>query len=213
MSTTSYAGIDYGLGQSNIDHATGIRYGVIAQNSINLDILSEFESEYGEPHCPKCGNEIKASDDPALFADSPDDNGTESDDTPDWFDGKDYTCVACQECYWSDSCFPDEALGISYEADGYKITDCLDTDLFVLASPYFTYAQFCSPCVPGACNLDSPLDVTMTTGEWTVENELAAQAHGRNRCFALGHDWFDEGKAPYRVWRVSDNSEVLPEVK
>ena len=28
------AGIDYGMGQSNVDHATGIRYGVIAQNNV-----------------------------------------------------------------------------------------------------------------------------------------------------------------------------------
>src|SRR5690606_21275898 len=44
---------------------------------------------------------------------------------------------------------------VVYEKDGYKITGCLDFDLFVLNSPYFTFAQFCSPCVPGAGNLDS----------------------------------------------------------
>lgn len=196
MKMSTYAGIDYGLGATNRDPQTGIRYGVIAQNSINLDILSEFESDYGRPHCPTCGKEVKASDDPSV-------------NDEDWNDGKDFACTNCEECHWSESCYPDEALGISYEAGGYKITDCLDTDLFVLASPYYTYAQFCSPCVPGACNLDSPLDVTMTAGKWTVENELAAQAR-RNKCFALGHDWFDTGKAPYRVWRVNDNSEVLP---
>jgi hypothetical protein len=28
------AGIDYGMGQTNVNHETGIRYGVISQNSV-----------------------------------------------------------------------------------------------------------------------------------------------------------------------------------
>ena len=40
MSQTTYQGIDYGMGRSNIDNETGIRYGVISQNSVNPD---EFE--------------------------------------------------------------------------------------------------------------------------------------------------------------------------
>ena len=34
MAKTDYVGIDYGLGRSNIDKATGIRYGVISQHSV-----------------------------------------------------------------------------------------------------------------------------------------------------------------------------------
>ncbi len=201
---TTYVGIDYGMGTSNVDKMTGIRYGVISQNSINLDWLSDFESEYGEPHCPSCGNEIKASEDDTLFSlDCMCDGDTHTEGCEDagepihsedseWFSGRDYTCVDCQKCYWSDSVFPDDALSISYESDGYKITDCLDNDLFVLGSPYYTYAQFCSPCVPGAGNLDSP-----------TEPETGA------KCYALGHDWFDGGKAPYRMWTVADDLEVI----
>lgn len=36
------AGIDYGLGQTNIDLATGIRYGVIHENSLNPDAVSDI---------------------------------------------------------------------------------------------------------------------------------------------------------------------------
>jgi hypothetical protein len=183
MTTTNNAGLDYSLGRSNFDTSNGIHFGVIAQNSINLDILSEFESEYGDPHCPECGAEIQHSSDVEPDA--------------EWNTGKDYACPTCKECYWSDACFPDESLGISYHANGYLITDCLDTDLVITKSPYFTFAQFCSPCVPGAGNLDSPMDAPDTGA----------------KCYALGHDWFDGDIAPYTVYSVATGEVVKPTVE
>lgn len=49
-------GMDYGMGQTNINHATGIRYGVISQHSVSGDALNDMEADYGEPTCPECGN-------------------------------------------------------------------------------------------------------------------------------------------------------------
>lgn len=187
---TPYPGIDYGFGQSNIDYKTGIRYGVISSHSVDPDAYSDMEPEYGDPHCPSCGNPVKASDDDSL---------SEEVTGADWFDHKDYVCVDCEQCYWSEFCFPEEALGYSYDRDGYKLTDCLDTDIFVLESPYFTYAQFCSPCVPGAGNLDTPMP----------EGQGA-------KCYALGLDWFDDDNpCPYKssLWRVADGSKVVAEVR
>ena len=54
---SDYAGLDYGLGTSNIDTSNGIRYGVISQHSIMPEALDDMEMYYGEPHCPVCGNE------------------------------------------------------------------------------------------------------------------------------------------------------------
>ena len=56
---TQYVGIDYGLSQSNIDRESGIHYGVIRINSLNLDCVYDgsFDEDYGTPTCPKCGNE------------------------------------------------------------------------------------------------------------------------------------------------------------
>lgn len=182
---TNYAGIDYGLGKSNIDIETGIRFGVISQGSINPDYLSDFESEYGDPHCPKCGEQV--TDATAFEMEFPDV------DTTEWEPNKgssDYVCQSCQTWIESGDCFPDEAQGISYEREGYKITDCLQSDLFVLKSPFFTYAQFCSPCVPGAGNLDTPCPNGPKT-------------------YCLGHDWFDDDKAPYPVYNVTDGKEVF----
>ena len=177
---TEYAGIDYSLGRSNRNMETGIHFGVISQNSVNLDVLSEIQSagaDYGKPTCPECSSEVVSSDHETV----PDD--------ADWNEGKDFACVSCEVCYWSDQVYGEEMIGWSHDADGYKLTDCLDTDIFILESPYYTMAQYCSPCVPGAGNLDSPC------------------ANGP-KTYALGHDWFEGGKAPYPLYSVETGLQV-----
>ncbi len=196
----SYAGLDYSLGRSNYNPETGIHFGVISSHSIDYESpWNDADADYGDPTCPKCGNKVKASDDDTLFEDMEIDDivfreGIQAspDGTPDWFTGKDFCCVPCQACYWSDSVYSDEPIGYSYEADGYTLTDCLQTDIMVLSSPYYTFAQYCSPCVPGAGNLDTPCDDGPKT-------------------YALGHEWFEGDKAPYRVYSVATGLEVLPE--
>jgi len=170
----SYKGIDYSLGLANVDKETGIRYGVIFQNSIKPDCTESFESDYGEPTCGKCGNPAVEINDALL-----DRNAIE-----DWDrNGQDYACVPCKRTFWSHEAFSDEPLGWNYSGQGYKLRDCLDNDIFVLKSPYYTLAQFCSPCVPGAGNLDTPCEDGPKT-------------------YCLGHDWFEEQKAPYPVYSV-----------
>ncbi len=172
----SYAGIDYGLGQANVDRETGIRYGVISQNSVLQAWADSSEAEYGDPTCPKCGESAKEF--------------SETETGEDWEDnGRDYACLACKYTFWYDEAYPDEPAGYSYDGEGYKLTDCLDSDIFVLKSPYYTFAQFCSPCVPGAGNLET-----------FCENGP--------KTYCLGHDWFEDQKAPYPVYSVETNEEV-----
>jgi len=181
---TNYAGIDYSLGQSNVDKANGIHYGVVSINSLNLDCVYDgsFDEDYGEATCRECGNKaIKSSDMPAEFEDA------------DWNEGKDYACLECERTFWSDEAFSEEMLGMSYDKDGYKLESAFDnTELFITASPYYTFAQFCSPCAPGAGNIDNPC------------------ADGP-KTYCLDHDWFEDSKAPYKVYRVADDTEVLPD--
>lgn len=179
-------GIDYGLGLTNVDRKTGIRYGVISSHVVGERWFEASEADYGEPICPKCGREAYDS----AEADSDDENGAGA-LSDDWFEGKDFYCLSCKLCFWSDEAYGDEAIGFDYEDEEYRLTSCLDSDIMVLKSPYYTRAQFCSPCVPGAGNLESPTD----EGEKT---------------YALGHDWFEDGKAPYRLFRVDDDTEVFP---
>jgi len=101
------AGIDYGLGKTNIDLETGIRYGVIALNNCNPDWLNEFEPYYGE----------------------------ESIELDDYA----------------------EPISWSYDRDGIKAEYSADGSwLFVFKSPVVVRCNYCSPCVPGAGDLDNP---------------------------------------------------------
>lgn len=177
----AYIGIDYGrLAGSNRDKETGIHYGVISQHTVGQAWYDEATPDYGEPTCPECGNVMQYFDE-AIAG--------------DWEGGRgcnDYMCESCKAIYDSSDAFGDEPNGWSYSGDGYELTDCLQSDIFVLKSPYYTFAQFCSPCVPGAGNLDSPIEEGVKT-------------------YCLGHDWFEEGKAPYPVFDVATGQQVSPD--
>jgi hypothetical protein len=174
------AGIDYGCGQTNVDHKTGIRFGVISQGSVLQAWCDSAEADYGEPICPKCGNTASNS------ADLPE-------ESEEWGIAQgacsDYGCKRCEYVFDACEAFGDEPQGWHYEGDGYECVDCLDSDIMILKSPYYTKAVFCSPCVPGACSIESP-------------DSDGAKAY----CF--GHDWFEDGKAPYPVYRVDNDNLV-----
>lgn len=159
-------GIDYGFGRTNIDPKTGIRYGVISQHTIGSESLGDIETIYaddeGQTECSFCGYESVEG----------------------W--------SMCPECETETESDPHvEPIGLKYggQDEEYWIIDCLDSDLMVLKSPYYTFAQFCSPCVPGAGNLDNPMDDGV-------------------KCYALGHDWFEDGEAPYPLYRVDTGERV-----
>lgn len=181
---TTYAGIDYSLGRSNIDRTNGIHYGIIPINSEAYEALCDSLEPTDEPTCPKCGNE-------AL--DSGDERIPHTDERLDWeYNGVDFACLACKYTFYSDEAFPDpdESQFERYDGAGYLLERLgNDGDVFVLKSNFFTYAQYCSPCAPGAGYLLSPCDEGPRT-------------------YCLAHDWFYSGKAPYRVFKVIDGSEV-----
>lgn len=87
-----------------------------------------------------------------------------------------------------------EAVGFEYDGEGIKAQCGEDGDIFIVASPYFTYAQFCSPCAPGACYLTNYLEEPLES----------------NRAYCFGHDWFEDGKAPYPVYSVETGKLVEP---
>jgi len=163
-----YIGIDYGGGVTNIDKANGIRFGVISQNSVGPAWWDLAEPEYGKPTCPDCGKEL------------PGERG-------------DFFCEDCDKEWNGDDVFPDEALGYTFDKNGYSLFGDGDGDVWVTKSPYYTHAQFCSPCAPGAGHLDHPMESGPKT-------------------YCLGHDWFEDGKAPYPVFSVTNDAPVEAEV-
>jgi len=181
MANDQYAGIDYGMGQTNIDTDNGIRYGVISMHDVLQAWCDSSEADYGKPgiedcDCPNCGHNCH----------------TGSEET-DW--GCNLECEECGESF--DVELPDccEPLGHYVDDGEYKLQSCFDgSEIMVLKSPYFTYGQFCSPCVPGAINL----------------NHEIRKGNADNRGYCLSHDWFDSGKAPYNVYSIATGQLVNP---
>jgi hypothetical protein len=181
-------GIDYGMGVQNINHESGIRYGVIPVNDVLQAWADSAEPEYSdetEQMCGECG-QMQA--------------GTVG------------QTVECSCGYNFDLELSDFAEPLAYSLnDGEYVASQNgdDTDIFIISSPYFTYAQFCSPCAPGACHLRNPLDV----GELTQDNMPRDMAFADNKCYCFGHDWFDDGIAPYPVFSVATGKRVMSEDK
>ena len=176
-------GIDYSLGTANRDPETGISYGVIPLADLGEYAIEDFEPDYGEPHCPKCGNEAQDIDDI-------------EEDTDTWehepHGCDDYVCPDCKYVFDSQWAFGDEPVAHTYEQNGYAASLDSYNDVFILKSPYFTHAQFCSPCAPGAGYLSNPCPDGPKT-------------------YCFGHDWFEGGKAPYPVYSIETGELVQPE--
>lgn len=168
MEATSYAGIDYGRGLSNIDHETGIRYGIIPEHYITQTWADSSEPDYGDPHCPKCGGDAKEIN---------------NEDIDEWehakYESEDYLCEDCKYVFGSESAFPEEVSGwyVDEGENGIKAFSDDNGDIWIVKSPFYSYAQFCSPCAPGAVHLGNPLKEKL----WN-EN---------NKGFCMPHDWFE----------------------
>lgn len=169
--------IDYGMGMTNIDHDTGIRFGVISAHEVLQAWYDSSEPDYGKPSCPKCGNEVTKDRDEDYTNES-------------WYKhNRDYSCPDCEYCFDSDEAYGDEPSGHNLDDGEYIATQGgNDSDIFVVKSPYYTLCEFCSPCAPGA-------------GYLLNEGEV------KSYCF--GHEWFEGGRAPYKVYSVATGQEVL----
>lgn len=182
-------GIDYGNGMVNIDTTTGIRFGVIPVHAVAEVWYGESEAHYpsGKADAAEGTAACETCEGTGLVDEEP------CDDCPAHVtddEGRSYGTHRDPPA--TDF---EEALSHSYEKGGYQCSNDADgADIFLTKSPYYTRAAFCSPCAPGAVYLESPRE----DGE-------------RGYCF--GHDWFDNGVAPYPVYLVATNELVMPEVR
>lgn len=199
-------GIDYsGPGATCNRSEDGIRYGVICINDLCDFALEEFEPDYGDPTCPRCGNDVENYSDAVVKIEAQEVEGIASEeDLDNYYDSllscADYVCLGCGIILGSDEVYGDEPVGGWILDDGEYLAQLDEyNDVFLVKSPYKTRSQFCSPCAPGACHLGHPISVDDNPDHpW---------------CFAFGHDWFNGDKAPYRVFSVSTGEEVFPEAK
>lgn len=113
--------------------------------------------------------------------------------------------------------YPESPIAYTYNDDGYICTqDGDDTDIFVIKSPYYTYAALCSPCAPGAGYLMNWLPISEKIKEAALASAIFQDLpdgykswidyHMNQsdfpRVYCFGHDWFESGKAPYPVFSI-----------
>lgn len=186
--STNYAGIDYSEPGSNVnrDAETGIRYGIISQNSLNGDALNDVYTNGDDLGFQQSKDQFTNDIKQAILGVAENFGRMDDDTAQQWaqdiVDGDGFE--------WHDC---DESGPYAYSEGDLKVQTTSNNDLWVFKSPYWTYAQFCSPCVPGAGNLDT----------YCAEGP---------KTYCLGHDWFEGGIAPYPVFDVATGLCVAPAV-
>jgi len=205
----TYNGIDYGLGQSNIDHSTGIRFGVIHAGEVGQSWYDDSEGQYSDVyHCPKCGNEALDSEkdtDLEIIRECAQENDDSFDPESDAYDtiefladklgfkksehDSDHNLVCLHDDYlFGTDMLESEPISFTYDSEGYQAEQSYDDpDIFITKSPYYTLCQFCSPCAPGAGYIMN---------------------RGTVKAYCFGHEWFEGNKAPYPVYSVATGEEV-----
>jgi hypothetical protein len=157
----TYAGIDYGLGKTNIDTNTGIRYGVIHSNRLASWAWDDITSQGVDMDYEDSRDELLSSLSFAIQS--------VLEERARNFDAKEIA-----ESIVDDLEFDYESHGdcrrYRYVTKETEFGTCSDGDIFVVKSEFYALCQFCSPCAPGAGYLES---------------------EGGVKAYCLGPDWFD----------------------
>ncbi len=180
----------------NYDEKTGIHYGVISPHSICQETLSDlcFGPNSTDPHYEAGKREI--INDLKEFCEDHNMNFDQID--PDQFIDQ-----------YSDH-YENSDGQYDYEDTEYTLHICDDNfGIFVIKSPYYTYTKQCSLCAPGAGDLDSPISL-----EEYEKGDHNAFMYGTVKAYCLPVDFFNEySPIKYRYYKVTDDKEVIPEVK
>ena len=178
---------------ANYDEKTGIHYGVISPNSICQETLSEL--------CDKSVDTIyeeSKEDFTNQIENILNDNGFSIGQI-------DEVLTPAIDCFNEN--YNNDNHGYEYEDKEYILHISDDNfGIFVIKSPYYTYTKQCSPCAPGAGDLDNPV-IQERLGE--MPNDIFM--HNTVKAYCLPREFFDSeySKIPYRYYNVSDDKEVL----
>lgn len=174
--------IDYGMGKTNIDTETGIRYGFIYMNNVSSfaidDIIQNGTDLSYEAWKEELIDSIVKAIERAI-----EDYGSVRSYNGDLAEVAD--SIASEVEY--ESCGDNQRY--EYEDDDVHLETTSDNGIFILKSKYYTLCELCSPCAPGA---------------GYITNE------GSYKAYCLPPSWFDEySKMPYKCFRVDNNEEVF----
>jgi len=178
-------GIDYGLGKTNVDTETGIRFGVVPTNDLagwaRETLMNDGDDVDFDAHKKQLKSELESAIQRVLK-----EYGYHRQNDADAL-----AEAIVDDFEWDGYEGTGDCTRYHYEKDGYKLETCSDGDMFVLKSPFYTNAPFCSPCAPGA-------EYLRDRGE-----------EGDCKAYCMGHDWFENGVAPYPVYDVT-TGELVP---
>lgn len=136
---------------SNVNPETGIRYGVISLNSLDADVVHELWIDGDNLSEREALDELREEVTTDMEAENEErDEPLSVEDMQDEIERR-------VEGEWSESYGVEEPT-IEGDCDGIKyLISWLGGAplLWVLESPYTTYARLCSPCVPNAGDLES----------------------------------------------------------
>ena len=176
----NYSGIDYGMGRTNIDRETGIRYGVISDRDLASHawdtIYSEATDLDYEEAVENARSELAHAIKSALTDYSTSFDANELADSI--IDDLDFNLE-----------YAADGVRYLYDKDGETFNVLSDGDIMITSSKFYTLCAFCSPCAPGAGYLGSDGDV---------------------KTYCLGPDWFSaENPMPYTCFSVDTGERVV----
>ena len=183
----------------NYDEKTGIHFGVISPNSICHETLSEL--------CDKSVDTIyeeSKEDFTNQIENILNDNGFSIGQI-------DEVLTPAIDCFNEN--YNNDNHGYEYEDKEYILHISDDNfGIFVIKSPYYTFTRLCSPCAPGAGDLDNP--ILLDTIEQKIPNFYNVFSQDNHvKAYCLPKEFFDDeySKIPYRYYRVdNDKEEIAP---
>jgi hypothetical protein len=214
----------YGSKLPNYDEEAKIFYGVVAQNSLNSDVVSDIliGSDTLDLSYEEAIRELNARIEDSLgcltdiYNLSVDIIGKHalkySWEKENLRDIKEVLRFFKEEDFEAIKEILIEEFNNSYECDspdfeykdkeGYIIINCLDYNLMIIKSPYYCFAPECSPCVPCAGDLDS-----------IIEGREYSK-----KTYCLGKDFYEDSKdstesesnePKHKIFEVATDKEVI----
>ena len=179
----------------NVDPATGIHYGTCyaSDEGISPDAIDDFVAD-GEPQrYLEAESEVEGELSSSFF-----DIIKEVVDKYGYMNAHVKDRIKMHATSFAEDVFSDliaETMETSeeiyrWERNGYIITyHSADNGIWVEKSPYFAMCNKCSPCAPNAGYIGQ---------------------EGSIKTYVLGHDFYEDGKAPFPIFDVVTEKEVAP---
>lgn len=187
----------------NMDHKTGIHYGVIHQNEISSFAIDDIITNGDDTIYEDAKNDFEQKLRDAIAGVLEDEYIREPEELAKDVD-LDNLIDEWNQAYQNDNA------NYVYEEntdDGViKLEMGTDSgDIFVIKSPFFTYCKACSPCAPNAGYLTDSVTKEEFENDPRNKGGICSIYTGFKKAYCLPDDWFENGKAPYEYFKVDIN--------